>query len=342
MINSFQILQEIKEENRSKLDSGGRFSFAWLADKVIERQKYGKDTIIVIIGERRNGKSNWMLKLVNHYIKAKRKDNPDFRWSWKDNFPITRSQAVELADKVPEESFIVYDEAGDVAYRGDTMSVMSKNLIKFLNKSGKKRLLTIFVLPDILQLDIKILNMCLMMVIVPYRYRDECAFAFIYGRTNNPLIQDKFGIEQVKRFFASRRSYMYLRNDLSGSVIGRRVSGDVTIPYPRTLFRYLKSRPNFRLAHRFSKVSEQFERRYIENVKNNQLDAHMEEEVYIKKMKYDKLIHKYQTVIYNLYTRADMSIPQIERLHIDSDGNKLITAPTLQKHINLITARVSA
>lgn len=297
-----------------------RFSFKWLARKIIERQENEKDTIITIVGERRNGKSNWGLKLVRQYIFEQRKRNKNFKWSWKTNFPLTRSQALEIVDEIPDCSFMVYDEAGDIMFRGDTITVLNKKLYKFLLKSGKKKLLTIVILPDIFSLDPKILNLSTLLVAVPYRYKNITSFAFLYGRDPNPFLKDKFGLEKLQRIFSSKKGYFshMLSSDL-GTMYIERGGKKIEIKYPKNLFRLLRSLtlPRFLHMHRFSPVEKSFEDRYIRHVKNKQLLAHLEEESYIKLANYKKLEHQYKTLLYNLYVKQGLSYAQIERLHLD-------------------------
>lgn len=315
------------------------FSFSYMAKKVIERQKINKDTIIVIVGERRNGKSNWGLKLVMKYIEYIRKINPDYKWSWKDNFPLTRGQAMDKVEGIPEGSFIVYDEGGDVMYRGDTLSYMNKSLIKFMAKTGKKRLLTLIILPDIYLLDPKILNMAQFLVAVPYRYQDICSFAFIFGRNPNPFVQDKFGLESIKRHFQSKKVRMSLRMaQMHGKLKVKRGDTEVEIPYPKELFAYLRNLPTFLHWHRFTSVEKGFEERYIKFVKDKQLS--MKDEItFVKETDYKKMRDKYEVLLYNLYVKQGMTYAQMERMHMNDTGRRLSNAQAIKKAIETATIR---
>ncbi len=338
MLNASQmLLNTYKNETKTTKEV---FSFKWLAKRIIKRQEIGKDFIIIVVGDRRNGKSNWMLKLILAYIKEKRKLNPNFKWSWKDNFALTRSEAVKKAEAVPTGSFCVYDEAADIAYRSDTLSVMNKNLIKFMNKSGKKLLLTILVLPDIYQLDPKIMNMAHFLVAVPYRYKEICAFAFIYGRNPNPFITDKFGLERIKRLFSSKKIPASIR---IASMEGKMKVGEkkekIVIPYPKQLFRFLISLPNFMYSHRFKPVNRVFEKAYIKNVKDKQLMAHEEQETYVPMKRYKKLKKRYETFLYNVYKHGDpkggkMSYMMLVNLHRDEKGEFIANTSLISNIIN--------
>ena len=322
MLNAAELLMESEGVAEDKLYDGikKRFSFRWLAERIIERQENEKDTIITIVGERRNGKSNWGLKLIRQYITLQRKKNKKFSWSWKKNFPLTRSHALDIVDEIDDCSFIFYDEAGDIMFRGDTITVLNKKLYKFLLKSGKKKLLTLVILPDIFSLDPKILNLSTLLVAVPYRYKNITSFAFLYGRDPNPFLKDKFGLEKLQRIFSSKKGYFarMLSSDL-GTMYIPRGNKMIEIKYPKNLFRLLRSLtlPRYLYMHRFSPVEKSFEDRYIRHVKNKQLMAHLEEESYIKLANYKKLEHQYKTLLYNLYVKQGLSYAQIERLHLD-------------------------
>lgn len=303
-----------------------RFTFAWLAERVIRRQKYGKDTIIIITGPRRAGKSNWGLKLVRAYIKARRKIEKDagrsFRWAWDKNFPLTREQAVKQASNLVE-SFQFFDEAGDQFYTQETMKRAQRKLIKFMNKSGERRNLTLVVWPDLFTLDPKIINMAQLLVIVPYRFRDICSFGFIYGQVANPLTYDKFGIIKLrKKLEAPTKSSFYTKvGSLDGKMQIAHNNEQIIVKYPDKLFKFLRSIPSFQKSHRFRPVDKRFEQAYIKNVKSKQLTAR-DTDRYVPRNTYNKLKNRYETVLFNLYTRGDMSYAQLHRLHISPISGK--------------------
>lgn len=345
MIDACELLLK-ENEALSQQAEKEKFGFKFIAKKIIKRQAQGKDTIIVVVGDRRNGKSNFMLKIILAFIMLKKETDKDFKWKWKKNFPLTRTQAVILAEEVEDKSFISYDEMADIAYRSDTLSTMNKNLIKFMNKSGKKCLLTIMVLPDLYQLDPKILNMAHMLVVVPYRFEDICSFYFIYGRINNPLVTDKFGLERVKRKFQSRRtSQSVLMSSMDGKMIISSGGKKVEVRYPRHLFKFLRSMPNFAHWGHFQPVLKTFEESYIKNVKDNQLMAHEVEETFVNMKKYKKTLGRYEALLYNVYMKGGrtvdgsagkMTYTQLANLHQDSKGHFLIDQALLSRLIQRI------
>ena len=325
--------QLIKYKTKEK-EKGLAFSFKNLARYIIERQEMKKDTIIAIVGERRNGKSNWGLKLILSFIKLKRELEPGFKWSWGNNFAKTPAEAPRKAEKLPDKSFVVMDEAGDIAYRGDANTKKTKDLVKFFNKCGTKRLLTLWILPDIYQLNPKILNMCLFMVIVPYRHKDICASAFIIGRSPNALTQDKFGLERIKRLLASRKmNPMVHSGELDGKARVTQNEEKIIIPFPKQLFTFYKTLPGYKHSHWFRPVNKHFEAGYIKNVKDKQLMAHELEEKYVRKTFYDRMKRQYETVLFNLFEKQGLSYQQILSLHMDEDQNFLSSRETIARKI---------
>lgn len=328
-------------ENVIKVDPNKqRFSIKWLASLIIHRQEMGKDTIIIIIGDRRNGKSNWMLRLIQAFIKLKKEIDPNFKWAWKDNFPLTRADAATKPDIIPDGSFCVYDEAADIAYRADTLSILNKNLIKFMNKSGKKCLLTVLVLPDLYQLDTKILNMAHMMVVVPYRFEKICSFAFLFGKSYNPLVTDKFGLERIKRLFASKKTPASVHfAAMEGKMKIKENNKFVNVPYPRQLFRFFMRLPNFVHYHRFNAVNKRFEEAYIKNVKDKQLMAHEFADQYIKKVVHNRLKKRYETLLYNLHEKGEMTYTQIANYHRDENDNFLVSKESVSGTVQKVGMR---
>jgi hypothetical protein len=266
--------------------------------------------------------------------------DPGFKWSWDKNFAKTRQMAIEIISEIEDKSFIVSDEAGDIAYRGDTIKARQKNLIKLMVKSGTKGLLTIIVTSDYFLLDPKLLNMCLFLVAVPYRYEFESAFAFIYGRNPNPFIYDKFGVERIKSMFLRKKSPAKSQVPTMKKMPILKKGKKIEIPYPHELFKFMKSIPTFLTMVRFGRVSQVFEESYKKHVKNKyQLLSHMEDaDEFVNIIEFKKLESKYRHLIYNLKVSQGLSVAQIERLHIDpATGNYLST----RESINRILASVS-
>ncbi len=324
-----------KDRERSK-----RFTFNWMAQKIIDRQNHTKDTIIIIIGDRRAGKSNWGLKLIRAYIRLRKRMDPTFKWSWRENFPQTRSMSRNTAARL-YRSFIFHDEGGDQFFNQETLKRAQRDLVKFMNKSGARLHLTIVIWPDPFTLDPRVINMAHLLVIVPYRYREVCSFAFIYGRNPNPLTYDKFGIIKIRKKLESPTKtnlnvQLPAMNDKLKIVHG---SAAMEIPYPRNLFRFLKSMPTFMKSHRFGKVDARFEESYKKNVKEKELVDEEDDNV-VPKFMYEKLKDQYGTLLYNLVRRADMSYAQIERLHISPvDGTHLKSTQGIKSLIDSVEAK---
>jgi hypothetical protein len=337
MLDVDSYIQTEKIENE---DRAGSFSFNNLAGHIVKRQRVDKDTIIAVCGDRGQGKSNWMLKIITAYIKLRRMDEPDFKWSWKKNFALTPSEAPKKAAELPSMSFEVMDEGGDIAYRGDANTIKTKNLVKFFNKSREKLHLTIWVIPDIFQINPKILNMCIMLVIVPYRYEDTCASAFYYGRSPNALTQDKFGLQRIKKYLESRKASPAINNGaLDGIAKIERGGKKVDIPYPKHLFRFYKSLPGFKYSHWFGAADKSFEDRYKRHVKSKQLMAHDIEEKYVRRIFYEQNKKRYDTVLFNLHEKQGLSYQQIANLHLDENNQVLTSRDNIARRIGGVRAR---
>ena len=327
-------------------DRKQRFTFEWLAAKVIRRQKAGKDSIIIISGERRGGKSNWMLKFVRAYIKLKRLDNPSFKWSWDRNFVKSRKEAMDASRNL-ERSFICYDEGGDEFFSTETLNRAARQLVKFMNKDGSKLNLKIIIWPDIFTLDQKVTNMAHLLVLIPYRYCDidtgyGCAWAFINGRNPNPLTYDKFGIQKIKKKLEAPTkmgSALQLAS-MDGVFTVIHDGKKLKIPYPKYLFRFLRSLPTFMLMHRFLAVDKRFEDMYIRKVKEPALKRDDDADRYVTIGEYKVLKMKDAALLYNLKHKMDMSWAQLERLHISPvDGTQLRSIESIKRIIRFMEAR---
>lgn len=316
-----------------------RYSFRWLAEQIILRQKHEKDMIVIVSGDRRMGKSTWALKLVRQYIIQRRKKQDGFKWSWKSNFPLSRTHAQELAAGV-YMSFIVYDEGGDQFYRQETTKKAQRDLIKFMNKCGAKKNLTIIIWPDVFTLDPKILNMAQLLVLVPYRAGNTCAWAFLYGRSNNPLNYDKFGIEKIrKKLLSPTKGHAKVHiPSMGGKTTVIKKGKEVEVEYPKDLFKFLRTIPTFMKSHKFGPLEKDFEAKYIKHVKEPQLMAHADDD-YVNVVQYRKLELQYNTLLYNLFVRDDKSYAQLERLHISPvDGTHLRSTSAIKRGIESVKA----
>jgi hypothetical protein len=338
-IDELATLASVDDDSGSDDPKERRISFKFLAEQIVKRQGEGKDTIIVIVGERRNGKSNFCLKLIDAFIREK-----DLKygvhWNWELNWPRTRMDALKNIAKVHPGTFLVHDEGGDTMARSDTAEYKMKMLVKLMSKSGARQLLTIINLPDIELLNKKILNMCLWMVIIPYRYEKVCAFAFIYGKANNAFVGDKFGIERIKRDWEGKKSFMFNTQNFSGKLKLKRDGKDVIVPYDKNLFHYLMKRiPNYLDRIIFGPADKRLEELYIKNVKNFALEAHELEDEFVRRSEYNKLEYTFDTFIYNLYLKAGMSASAMSRFMIDGRGNRLMGDSALRNRLDSISAR---
>lgn len=331
------------EDEKEFLDrSTHRFTFNWLANRVITRQHNDKDSIIIIIGDRGEGKSNWGLKLINAYIKLRiieeKAIGKKYTWSWRDNFPLTRTSALDMGRNL-FKSFICHDEGGDQFYTAETLKRAQRELVKFMNKDRAKLNMKLIIWPDPFTLDAKVINMGNLMVICPYRYRRICAWAFLYRKTGTVLSYDRFGILKIRKKLESPTKAPKFTQTPGISTMNIKYQNKVlAVSYPKNIFKFLKTIPSFAMVHRYSAVNKRFEDAYKKNVKDKQLED-QDADNYVPKVVHDGLNRKYGILLRNLVAKSEMSYAQLERLHIDpKDGVHLRSVPAMKRHINEIEA----
>lgn len=315
-------------------------SFKFIAKNIIKRQKYGKDTILIVIGERRVGKSNWVLKLIRAYIHERKEENPNFKWSWKDNFAMTTSKAMEKYETLPERSFLVCDEAVDIVDRSSAVTRYQRQLKKLMAKIGQKKILSIFVIPEIFWLTTSILNMATMLVAVAHRFQYRWGYAFYYSKINNVFVKDKFMLSHIEKMFKSQKGLLRRESKYKTRVV-KMTNETVMEKYPVGLFIDLQKIPTFVAMQRFGHANKAFEQSYIKNVKLLQMKNVEEEYDFVPRLKYTKLLWAYNTLLYNLRMKAGMHFTQLENLHIDKDGNLLAGAGKLSKTISRLDVQFS-
>ena len=329
---------ELKQETDVFTERADSMSFKFIAKQIIERQKFGKDTILIVIGERRAGKSNWMLKLIKAYIILRREEDPDFKWSWKENFAMTTSKALEKYENLPERSFLVCDEAVDIVDRGSAVTRYQKQLKKLMAKIGQKKILSIFVIPEIFWLTTSILNMSTMLVAIAHRYQFRWSYAFYYSKINNVFVKDKFMLNHIEKMFKSQKGLLKRESKYAERTVKLKHE-TVVEKYPIGLFGDLKRIPTFVAMHRFGFADRYFEERYIKNVKMLQMKNVEEEYDFVPRLKYSKLLWNYNTLLYNLRMKAGMNFKEMENLHIDKDGNLLTGAGKISTTISRLDAQ---
>lgn len=118
--------------------------FALITKEWIEK-KY--DYIIVISGGTGEGKSTLGIQL------AKSVQRLYFRRFYFDNIVYNLRDLIEKISTSPPGTVIIIDEAVDLLFRRDAITSESKTLVKLLDKCRYKRLILIFILPNIWSLD---------------------------------------------------------------------------------------------------------------------------------------------------------------------------------------------
>lgn len=294
-----------------------------IANMAVRRERNDKDMIIVIIGDRGSGKSTLGLKILDSYLTIKKEmgliDKISWKHYFKHNYAITTPDAIKKYKNLESGSFLAIDEGGDVAYSGDAMTKLSKELIKLVAKIREKRIFTVICLPYKEMLSKKLLKMTHNLIVVPYRYEKLWAYAFVYSKSNNVFLEgDGYGIDRVKKMLESGMKYDY--NMDRRKVIYR--GEEISELYPKFVFRKLARIPSFKMMFRFKDVNPQLRAMYLKYVKNKLISGQANFEL-VPKSKFDQLNWKYETLIWNLYMKGGLKKAQIERAHYDKFGNKL-------------------
>ncbi len=111
----------------------------WKLIKVIIKMKQkGWDSILLIDGRRRSGKSTLAMQIA--YLL-----DPNLTI---DNYVSGIEEAPDKISKIKNESALIFDEGSLVAGSRDTMQTQSKQLHKVIDVIGQKRLTIIFCMPN--------------------------------------------------------------------------------------------------------------------------------------------------------------------------------------------------
>jgi len=345
------------KERKDETGETDKISFKLIAKDIIQRQRDDKDTIIYISGDRRNGKTTWGLKLLRAFIEEKKRLDPDYSWNWQDNFADNTEDATKKYRVIQQGSFIFIDEGDEVLSTGDANTSYQKRLIKVMNKVGERNLLCIINHPNFFGLKKEVRNMATLAVMIPYRYKKVCAFAFIYGRNQNPINDDKFAMELKKKSYKrSKVSKKLFNSELDGNIkvwyqgedrdelvdFGAEIIDErfIRIPYPKTMFNDLANMPTFLFMMRYTKVNQRFYDEYKIKVKKRIVEQDTSLSRKVSRAEYDKMYLRLRTLLTNLFIIDEKKPRVLERYLIDHEGRRLLSAPTIQRMIEEEVARI--
>ena len=111
-------------------------------DTIIKLRKKGWDTIFIIDGDRRSGKST-VAKTCGYYL------NPNISIK---NFVSGLDDALDVIESLPEESVVIFDESSLMFSSRDHANKQQRQLLKVIDVIGVKKMTMILVMPSFFEL----------------------------------------------------------------------------------------------------------------------------------------------------------------------------------------------
>jgi len=301
-----------------------RLTLDFLARIVAYRQKHKEsDTFIIIYGRRRTGKSTLGLQLLRRYLKVKNKQYREKKTTWKPEHRWAQhfqkyfaGDAMDMLKKIkslPEESYVFVDEGVDVASWQHAMETEQKNLKELILKAGKRKLLTIFITPSLRLLSKDILAQAHYMLLIDSEPRDDKNVAHVLSNYDDPVLAENnpFGLYPIiKRITRAKRHV------------------------PGMLYNLISSSDSYVGSLVYKRLDTRIYELYDALVKEPLIYRQRQRTKYVSKALYDKTNYVLNTVFYNLYTKDNKSLAQLERLATDKFGNTLLSSSTIKRRIN--------
>jgi len=287
------------------------------------------DTFIILYGIPRSGKTTLGFNIIKPYIKLMKelsKENPDLwsppaRWSklLKDYFALSIEDMNKKIKNNPDYSLCFIDEGDDVFSWFDLMKKEQKELLKLIQKTGDKHLLTVLITPNLGILTKYILARATYMFIVIDEPTPQGNVAYVLKNYTNPfLAEDRpFGLKGIQKALKKNPKMAENKNAFRKYIIDRgRVVGIVN----------------------FNKIDQKLYSLYDKLVKKPSIQNSNQKSNMVSYSRYHKKDYALKTILYNLYTKDNKSVAQITRLLKDKFGYNLSSRTTVQKWINQISS----
>lgn len=107
-----------------------------ILDIAVEKQKEDCDSVFVVVGRERSGKSTFTLHCM------------DYLGATPDQIVVDKNKLGETLKKLKDGDAFHFDEAADGLFSKDAQSWWNKNLEKLFMIAGAKKLITFLVIPD--------------------------------------------------------------------------------------------------------------------------------------------------------------------------------------------------
>jgi len=298
-------------------------SFTRLA--ITEKNKYNRDCVIIIYGRPRSGKTTIGLHILSEYFKKLHNWKGDGFFNSKkiwgeafdNNFATSSQEAKNMFKDFSYDDFVFVDEGIDVASYHQQMTREQSNFFQLLQKTGEKRLLTIFITPSYKLLTKDILRRAHYMFVINRnpRVRKEKGESKATG--NEALLYRNF--EDPIRAEA---------NPFGLNELFKKASKNKMMPLKHL---YYKSRCMVGKM-RFRWIDKDIYELYRKKIKIPQINKSYSRGS-VSRKKYNKLRYRLLTLLNNLYKKHTDNYSKISRLCYDKWGNKLASPQTIKKLI---------
>ena len=311
-------------ENHAKIKRNV-FSIKNFVKRIIWRQNNkNADTFIIIYGPRRSGKTTLGFQILIAYLQAMRREfaNKKSSWnvprSWKKLFKeYFAGDAEDMIRKIknnPEKSFTFVDEGDDVLSWQHAMEKEQKDLNELILKAGKKKMLTILLVPSISLLQKTQLSNAHYLFIVPDEPRKGKNVAYLFKNHKNPLLREKvpFGLKNIEQDV--------LKN--------KRLSSNEAFCH------YLTKRDRFITRFFYRAIDQRIYDLYDALVKDPLIMRDRQKRRMVSYSRFNRLQYALDTILHNLYVHDDKNVSQIERLLRDKFGSVLVSRTVIKNHID--------
>lgn len=302
-----------------------RFSFGNFARIIIKRQKEKEaDTFIIIYGQPRTGKTNLGFNILIPFLIFKRrlfrlgKDSWEVPKTWKRLLKEFFSTGAEdMTQKIkgnPDGSFEFVDEGIDVVSWHHQMEKEQQDLVDLLQKSGKKKILTILITPNMGLLTKAILARARYLFIIIDEPSKGTNYALLFKNYDNPILAENypFGLKDM------------IKDLLKKPKLGEK----------RVFENYVLGKDRFVGKVSFKKIDQKLYNLYEKIVKDPSIMATRKKGMRISYSRFIKLQYAFDTLIYNLAKRDGKSISQIKTLLIDKFGFQLVSPELIRDHLS--------
>lgn len=282
------------------------------------------DTFIIIYGPRRSGKTTLGFQILISYLHAMRRQHilGKSEWkvprSWKKLFTeYFAGDAEDMIRKIknnPEKSFTFVDEGDDVLSWQHAMEKEQKDLNELILKAGKKKMLTILLVPSISLLQKTQLSNAHYMFIVPDEPKGDRNTAYLFKNHKNPILREKvpFGLKSIEQDVLKNK---HLASN-------------------EAFCDYLAKRDRFITRFAYRAMEPKLYSLYDALVKEPLIMRERQRRRMVSLSRFARLQYAMDTILHNLYVHDDKNVSQIERLLRDKFGSSLVSRTVIKNHID--------